>query len=827
MPLRRAHPFAHFTTAWPAAPQSHVEVDIRRHSELVMRPLHYPRVMSTAAILLALSTALPAFAGRITLATPAGSGAFGASVTALPNRNIVVTDPGFDDPETGIQNVGAVYLFNDSGALISTLRGSMANDAIGGRIVVLSNGNYVVASSVWGSNHQGAATFCRADIGCNGVVSAANSLVGSQTNDGVGTEDKIFPLSNGNYLVISSVWDDGVIVNAGAVTWGSGVSGISGAVSVANSLVGSSAGDAIGNGGMLALSNGNYVVISPKWDDTSNGLVNTGAVTFGDGSTGSTGQVSTTNSFTTGMANPSITLLQADALASGNYVIRQPNWKNGSVTNAGAVTFASGTNGLTGSPNLGNSLVGSHAGDGVGAEFTALANGNYVVRSADWSDGRGAVTFGDGTLGITGVVSAGNSLVGGSPADRVGTYLYELSNANYVTTTAFWDSPVAINVGAVTFGSGISGVSGLVSASNSLVGSVANDQLGVVVIALTNGNYVITCQSCDLDGIVDNGVAIFAPGDGSNIGVLTAAMAFMAGETGTDQIKVTALSNGNYVVANRLWDDGAIVNVGAITFANGTTGITGLATPGNSLIGSSANDRVGTSITALSNGNYVVQSTGWRNGTEANVGAVTLGSGISGSVGVVSAANSLVGSTRNDAVGSKVVALTNGNYVVSSYFWNNGTVVDAGASTWGSGTSGVVGPVTPANSFVGTRTDDQIGVVQFLGGAITALADGNYVMRSQYLNTASIADAGANTLGLGDGLTMQPGVLSLSDLAGPLTTRNSVIGGIMGSAGTGFETRFAYNASPKPHERQLIVGLPRENSVVLLSYDGIFQNSFE
>jgi hypothetical protein len=40
-----------------------------------------------------------------------------------------------------------------------------------------------------------------------------------------------------------------------------------------------------------------------------------------------------------------------------------------------------------------------------------LSNGNYVVGSAGWH-GRGAATWGDGTVGITGPVDENNSLVG-------------------------------------------------------------------------------------------------------------------------------------------------------------------------------------------------------------------------------------------------------------------------------------------------------------------------------------------------------------------------------------------------------------------------------
>ncbi|MCB0151372.1 MAG: hypothetical protein KDE01_27430, partial [Caldilineaceae bacterium] len=120
----------------------------------------------------------------------------------------------------------------------------------------------------------------------------------------------------------------------------------------------------------------------------------------------------------------------------------------------------------------------------------------------------------------------------------------------------------------------------------------------------------------------------------------------------------------------------------------------------NSLVGSAANDQVGGwgSITTLSNGAYVVRSPNWDNGTATNAGAVTWGSGDTGISGVVSAANSLVGSTANDQVGSSgITTLSNGAYVVLSQNWDNGTVADAGAVTWGSGNTGVSGVVSAAN----------------------------------------------------------------------------------------------------------------------------------
>src|SRR5262249_55899163 len=58
------------------------------------------------------------------------------------------------------------------------------------------------------------------------------------------------------------------------------------AVSALNSLVGSSANDQVGSSGVAALSNGNNVVLSPRWDNA--GVVDVGAFTWSNGSTGKT-----------------------------------------------------------------------------------------------------------------------------------------------------------------------------------------------------------------------------------------------------------------------------------------------------------------------------------------------------------------------------------------------------------------------------------------------------------------------------------------------------------------------------------------------------------
>jgi hypothetical protein len=414
-------------------------------------------------------------------------------------------------------------------------------------------------------------------------------------------------LTNGNYVVLSSEWDNPspAAVNAGAVTWGNGSIGISGPVTSANSLVGTSASDQVGNTGVTPLTNGNYVVSSQNWRNTSPAAANAGAATWANGSTGISGPVSAANSLVGSSAGDQVGNFGVIPLTNGNYVVSSPNWANTSpaTSNAGAVTWANGSSGISGPVSAANSLVGSSAGDQVGfSEVTALTNGNYVVSSPNWDNpfpaavNAGAVTWGNGSTGIKGPVTSANSLVGSSPSDRVGlSGATALTNGNYVVRSPEWNntSPAAVTAGAVTWGNGSTGIKGPVTSANSLVGTSVGDNVG-------------------------------SPG-------------------------VTPLTNGNYVVRSRAWDDTpAAAEAGAVTWGNGSTGTSGPVSAANSLVGSSASDFVG-GVTALTNGNYVVLSSNWDNTSPiaTDAGAVSLGNGSTGTNGSVSSSNSVLGTVAS------------------------------------------------------------------------------------------------------------------------------------------------------------------------------------
>jgi len=109
------------------------------------------------------------------------------------------------------------------------------------------------------------------------------------------------------------------------------------------------------------------------------------------------------------------------------------------------------------------------------------------------------------------------------------------------------------------------------------------------------------------------------------------------GSNSVVELKNNGVSTNRLVIASPL-DSTVATNSGAVHLYNSQTGAI-LAT----LTGSVANDNVGShGVTALTNGNYVVASPYWKNGAVANVGAVTWGSGATGVSGAVSASNLLI-----------------------------------------------------------------------------------------------------------------------------------------------------------------------------------------
>lgn len=679
---------------------------------------------------------------------PGQNNKFGSWLQELSNGNLLVSVP--FAKIGGVNNAGAVYLFDGkTGALISALYGSRTDDKVGfGRTSLLSNGHFVVASDEW-SGQRGAVTWGSALTGVSGVVSASNSLVGTLVGDM--NYSRVTPLSNGNYVISSWAWN----AKRGAATWANGSTGITGEISASNSLVGSKSGDTVAGSGITALSNGNYVVRSTDWNDKF------GAVTWGSGLGGTVGEISASNSLIGSQRDDQIGSMNVFALSNGNYVVASGNWNQ----RRGAVTWGNGSSGSVGTVGPSNSLVGSSVGDGIGgtiqSEVRVLPNGNYVVTSPSWSSWTGAATWADGSKGISGEISALNSLVGSQNGDQVGNGgIAVLSNGNYVVMSRYWANGSASKAGAATWGSGATGVRGVVGAANSLVGTSADDGVGSVY-PLKNGHYVVASYSWDKGSLKDAGAVTWGNGDSGTTGAVSAANS-LVGTAAGDAVgsRVSVLSNGHYVVVSPDWSDAGLSKLGAVTWIDGGKSFSGQVGAANSLVGSASNDRIGSyGIYALSNGNYVVLSPEAGLGGLAKVGAATWGSGTGGLTGVISAANSLIGSQANDQVGSGITALSNGNYVVLSPNWANGSAASAGAATWADGSKGISGQVSSSNSLVGSRANDQYG-----SGGI-ALKNGHYLVSSGTWDHGSLADAGIVTWGNG-----------LSGSTGVAGAHNSLVG---------------------------------------------------
>ena len=728
---------------------------------------------------------------------------FGQTMLQLSNGNLVISAESSDlIGESTLTDVGRVYLYSSTGKLISTLSGSSAGNLVGTQLADLGNGNFVVGSSRWDASTQsgvisdvGAVTWVNGNTGLSGVVSVDNSLVGSTAQDLIGSRGILKLNGSSNYLIVSDLWNNGAAIDAGAVTWADGSIGLSGVVGIGNSLVGTKSQDRVGltpnntgspTSGIMLLSNGNYIVRSGYWVNGS--ITNAGAVTWGSGSTGVKGEITSANSLVGSSNNDQIGRQGVVELSNGNYVVSSQNW-NGL---RGAVTWGSGTSGVSGFVTAENSLVGTKGGvtaDAVGERVVALKeNGNYVVVSGSWDNGAvqnvGAVTFGNGSTGTVGEISSTNSLIGSTASDRVGSTavgnissysgVVALTNGNYVVVSDSWDNGAAVNAGAVTFGNGLTGVTGTVNSANSLVGTKSSDSIGTVLVdstnvingvfALTNGNYVVRSSNWDNGDAINAGAVTWGNGTFGTVGTVSVDNS-LVGSTKDDQVGDTGfvtLGNGNYLLMSSKWDNGQAVNAGAVTWGDGTSGVKGLLGDHNSLIGSSSNDQIGAAntIRMLSNNNYLVLSSLWDNNGLADVGAATWGNGATGVSGVISMTNSLIGSTAGDKVGSGGTALKNGNYVVTSTGWDNNGIVDAGAATWGNGATGISGVVSIENSLVGASVGDAVG-----GGGVFALANGNYLVGSSSWDRGTIQNAGAITWANG-----------ASGITGLVSESNSLVG---------------------------------------------------
>jgi hypothetical protein len=449
----------------------------------------------------------------------------GGGVIALTNGNYVIASNNWDNG-TAV-DAGAVTWVkgttgktnNNSGTISSSnsLVGSYSNDWVGNRIVALSNGNIATSTENWNSS-KGAATWIDGTTGKTyndlGIISSLNSIVGTNT-DHVGRY--LIALTNGGFVVGSPIISIDGISQAGAATWVNGTTGEtsnnSNTISSANSIVGTTTGQFVGDG-IYSISNGGYVVHA--YNTSNNASSNRGALRWVDSTNSSDiiGNMSNSNSLY-GLTGNMLGNRGVTELPNGKYVITSSSWANGSETYAGAVSLYSYKTGLL-TISSSNSILGSKSYDLNGATITVLENGNYVVYAPQWKNSSGtavgAYTFVSKDNGGIGEISSSNSLIGSDLNDFQFSKIITLDNGNYVIGAYLYGTD---DKGAIIWGDGNSGVKGTVSSSNAFLGTSTNQSTGLALVELSNGYYAFSGYKWDNGSLTDTG-AIFIQ-DGSQV----------------------------------------------------------------------------------------------------------------------------------------------------------------------------------------------------------------------------------------------------------------------------------------------------------------------
>ena len=262
-----------------------------------------------------------------TLVGDTASDLFGqSSVTALGNNNFVIASR-LDDVNS-VVNAGSVMLVSGTtGAQIgSTIAGDTRDDRLGlSSVTALGNNNFVIASRRDDVNSVTDAGSVMLVSGTTGVQ-IGTTIAGDTASDSLGLSS-VIALGNNNF-VIASVWDDvNSVVNAGSVMLVSGTTG----AQIGTTQAGDNTGDLIGQSGVTALGNNNFVIAS-RFDNV-NSANDAGSVMLINGATGA--QIGTTIAGI--IEDDSLGNSGVTALGNNNFVIASRNDDVNSVTDAGSI----------------------------------------------------------------------------------------------------------------------------------------------------------------------------------------------------------------------------------------------------------------------------------------------------------------------------------------------------------------------------------------------------------------------------------------------------------------------------------------------------------
>jgi len=324
-------------------------------------------------------------------------------------------------------------------------------------------------------------------------------------------------------------------------------------------------------------------------------------------------------------------------------------------------------NGTTGAP-IGSTIAGDNVGDQLGSgSVTALSNGNFVIASPSDDVGgvvdAGSVKLFNGTTGAP----IGSTIAGDNANDVLGSDVTALPNGNFVIVLPGDDVGGVVNAGSVKLINGTTGA----PIGSTIAGDTVGDSLGSGgVTALSNGNFVIASRNDDVGGVVDAGSVMLINGTtGAPIG------STIVGDNAGDQLGLggaTALSNGNFAIASHNDDVGGMVNAGSVMLINGTTG----APIGSTIAGDNAGDFLGFGgVTALSNANFVIVSPLDDVGGVADAGSVMLINGTTGApIG-----STIAGVVSGDVDQATVAGSATGNFFVLGLpAWDKNGLGDSG-----------------------------------------------------------------------------------------------------------------------------------------------------
>ncbi|CAN5618016.1 hypothetical protein BH11PSE7_BH11PSE7_19040 [soil metagenome] len=713
-----------------------------------------------------------------------GAGDFGNTILDIGNGRVLVTDP-FDT--AGGANAGAIYIYDKaSGSLLSALTGSHSGDGIGGGGYQFQGTSYVFKSGTWNGNF-GAWTWINSTTGASapgsGIISAANSLVGTAANDLLSAS--LSTSTSGRALLIAPRYGNG----AGALASFTNA-GFAGTLDSGSALVGSSPTDNIGNYGSSYLTGNYYAIFSANWGG------NKGAITVIDTTQALSGVVGSTNSLVgsaTGdlVGNGTSSLRQFN---NGKVMVFSSQWGGGK----GAFTVFDGVNLVKGTVDATTSLVGSTTSDGsnfviqncsTSGSCTSYAFGSadyFLITNPYWNANSGSVTFLSrytaAAASPTGTLSSANSLIGaaGDFVGLGGVSVLSGGGSMYVLSPSWSSGAGALTIESLTT---LGAAPGLVSASNSIVGTAAGDFAGATVRTdFTAGSLVLIAPT------YASGAGAMALLGAGAFGTLSLSNALVGSSTldhvGSGGLTITD-DNYYWILKSPQWN----ASRGAITIfepANATLPIGTISSGSNSWVGSNIGDQVGADMTFTQffNHNAVVVNRRFDSGSPSATsgpGAITLINDPAMAYGTFSSANSLLGTTLStDGAGITLRSYESSGYesgyspyinsiVAYNPAWNDyrGFVTMFNASQISVPNPGLI---SGSNSLVGAigggpTAGDRVGSSI---GSIIGSTTATLVVRSPYWNAGSLVSAaGAITFG-----NLATGVLA----TGVLGAANSLVG---------------------------------------------------